>query len=113
MVIHLKFRSRRSTSIAKRDSEALNSHDRLRLHVISIKMEWLCSILRIISGSNQNARCIIVSALIREYVEALQIIVVETLDHRQPRIDYLPMTFAAMENHLLAIGVTVSERFRF
>ena len=113
MVIHLKYRSRRSTAIGRRDSEALNSHDRLRLKIISIKMEWLCSILRIIPGSYQNARNMIANALNRVYVDALRTIVVDIPDRGQPRMHYLPMTFAAMEDHLLTIGVTVSERFRF
>ena len=113
MPIILKFRSRRSTPIARRDLEALNSHDRLRLKIISIKMDWLCSILRIIPRSQNNARNIIANALIRIYVDVLRIIVVDTPDRRPPRMIFLPMTFAAMEDHLLAIGVTVSERFRF
>ena len=106
MAIAFKFKSRRSASITKRDSEALNSQDRLRLRIISTKID---TILRTTIGNHQNARRVIVNELVREYIDALRIVVIKIPDHRPERIHYLPMTFASMEDHLLRIGVTVSE----
>jgi hypothetical protein len=111
MPIIVKFRSRRSTPINRRDTEALNALERLRLRVIASNLDVICSILPSIRNHRQ-ARTIAMELLIAEYTEMLSILIVETPD-RPPRMVYLPMTFNAMEDHLIHIGVTVSQRFRF
>ena len=111
-MVTIKSKSRRAISIDRRDYQALNAHDRVRLRLISKNIEWLCSILCIVGSRNRDARITIAQELIKQYTDALRIVVVDT-PHRTPRIHYLPMTFARMENHLISIGVTVSERFRF
>jgi hypothetical protein len=111
MVIYIKSRSRRSTSVGRRDTEALNALDRLRLRLITSNIEWLCSIIPIVS-SDETMRNFVAQTIISEYTEALRILVVDIPD-RPPRMHYLPMTFASMEDHLILYGVSVSERFRF
>ena len=111
MVIAFKCKSRRSISLERRDFEALNAHDRLSLRQQAKKIEYLMAILPLVRKRRIIRKCIIES-LIMEYIDALKIVIVEVPD-RGPRLNYMPMNFLLMNDHLINIGVTVSERFRF
>ena len=113
----IRMRSRRSTPIYRRDREALNALHRTKLRQICNNIDWLCYLLNqnIIPKNNSDARNIIVNELVANYLEFIGIIIVEVPDRprRWDRMHYIPMSFAAMANHLANIGIEVSSRFRF
>ena len=107
----IRSKSRRSTPIGRRDTEALNSWHRMRLRCIDRNIQWLVSLLPALEGK-QKARKITLLSIISEYMEALKICVVVVPD-RPIRVPGLPVSFDMMQAHLMEIDVEVSERFRF
>jgi hypothetical protein len=111
MVLALRWKSRRSITLGRRDLEGLNSHHRLQLRNLCRRMDWLFSILPRLQ-SNQLARRIILDSIIEQYRQILRIIVVD-IPQNPPRAVYAPMHFRSMEGHLISLGIDISERYRF
>lgn len=107
----IKSYSRRSIPLGRRDHEALNVNDRLRISRTTLRMRGLRSMLPVFHDI-PIARRLILPMMVSEFVELLRIVVVEVPD-RPPRQIYAPMSFATMEGHLRSIGIDVSERYRF
>lgn len=107
----IRSKSRRSTPLGRRDTEALNAFHRIKLRRIERNIRGLVSTLPALARK-PNLRRAVILCVIAEYLEALKILVVEVPD-RPLRVEGLPMSFDRMKAHLLEIGVEVSERYRF
>ncbi len=53
MVLTFKRKTRRATSLEKRDFEALNAHDRLSLSLRAKSIEYLCKLLPFVHASSK------------------------------------------------------------
>ena len=111
MVLHLRSGSRRSVSVNRRDTHALNVLDRLKLKIIFQDIKGLSSLLPHLRRKANTKRAVL-RLIVDHFMEALKIIVIEVPE--QPiRGRTVKMNFERMENHLTNIGVSCSERFRF
>ena len=111
MAPYFKNGSRRSVSVNRRDTHALNVLERLKLKVIFKNITALCSLLPSLRLRIHSKRAVL-GIIVEQFVEALSIILVD-VPERPIRVPTLKMNFERMENHLANIGVSCSERFRF
>jgi hypothetical protein len=110
----MKTKARRYFSVEKRDLYGLTCLERIQLKKIFANISLLLKIKRDLDCKRglQAIKNRVILAIVEFYTRALNIIVVD-IPEKPIKVVYPPMTFEIMESHLLRIGVTVSDRFRF
>ena len=112
MVIAIRTSSRRRVALAHRDWLALKSMDRLKIRNLTSNISTLCSILNLVKNRRPELRLPLARFLVAEFMDLLSILVVD-VPVAQPRIRYPPMNFVLMNEKLISLGLSWSQRFRF
>jgi hypothetical protein len=113
-MIYIKTRSRRYLDVSLRDTHGLNALDRLKINECCSNIKVIKDLMKVLRKKGDTQRYGKVKALLKlEVFNLLRIVVVDLPDRPNLRQKFKGHTFVSMEAHLLSIGVSVSERFRF
>jgi hypothetical protein len=113
-MIYIKTRSRRYLDVSLRDTHGLNALDRLKINECCSNIKVIKDLMKALRKKGDTQRYGKIKALLKlEVFNLLRIVVVDVPDRPKMRQWVKGHTFVSMEAHLLNIGVSVSERFRF
>lgn len=113
-MIYIKTRSRRYLDVSLRDTHGLNALDRLKIKECCSNIKVIKDLMKALRKKGDTQRYAKIKALLKlEVFNLLRIVVVDVPDRPKLRQWVKGHTFVSMEAHLLSIGVSVSERFRF
>jgi hypothetical protein len=113
-MIYIKTRPRRYLDVSLRDTHGLNTLDRLKINECCSNFKVIKDLMKALRKKGDTQRYGKIKALLKlEVFNLLRIVVVDVPDRPKMRQWVKGHTFVSMEAHLLNIGVSVSERFRF
>ena len=97
-----------------RDTHGLNALDRLQINECCSNIKVMKGLMKAFRKKGDAQRYGKIKAILKlEVFNLLRIVVVDVPDRPMLRQRFKGHTFISMEAHLLSIGVSVSERFRF